>query len=403
MAPPRKLRHMGIQKRLKRLRTSQGKNPTALGREAGLSRMAVSYIEAGRSAPSVDTVEKLAYALHVEPSYLAFGDTPSTVPMNHRIAPGFDPMKISDDIAALVNGYGGTLDQSHLYVDPRGAAQWRSLIDTYKGIPSQYVAEAIVTEAGGCALDIVALGVGTGHHEIQFVQQVAAHDPVDLRLFMVDISQPLLTAAHHHATETLEHLEIPMVMISGDFNRLPSFMHFFQAADWTARRRILTMFGYTFGNFDNEVRFVKNALGGFPIGDFLVIDVTLAYAPADKPAEVVAKDPALLRKRPPEFQRRYDEFLTGPIQRYAKGVTQITVEPYLDLESCAVKGSYAIDMRATVTAAGQAPKQFSVGYTKRYEPTQLMETFRQLGWRCMGNWGYGAGWPSMLFLFQKMS
>ena len=57
----------------------------------------------------------------------------------------------------------------------------------------------------------------------------------------------------------------------------------------------------------------------------------------------------------------------------------------------------------TVTAAGQAPKQFSVGYTKRYEPTQLIETFRQLGWRCMGNWGYGAGWPSMLFLFQKMS
>lgn len=394
---------MGIQKRLKRLRSSKGMNPTALGREAGLSRMAVSYIEAGRSAPSVDTVEKLAYALDVEPSYLAFGDTPSTTPMNHLIAPGFDPMTLSDDITALVNGYGGTLDQSHLYIDPRGAAQWRALVDSYNGIPSQFVAEAVVKEAAGSSLDVIALGVGTGHREVQFVKQLADLDSVDLRLFMVDISQPLLAAASSLAAETLSYLDIPQVTISGDFNRLPSFMHFFRAADWSARRRILCMFGYTFGNFDNEVRFVKNALSGFPVGDFLAIEVTLAYAPADQPQEVMAKDPALSRKRSPEFQRRYDDFLTGPIQRHARGVTSITVTPHLDLESCPIKGSYAIDMRAAVTVPGAATKQFSVGFSRRYEPQALAECMRQLGWRCIDKWTYGDGWPSMLLLFQKVA
>jgi hypothetical protein len=124
---------------------------------------------------------------------------------------------------------------------------------------------------------------------------------------------------------------------------------------------------------------VKNALSGFPVGDPLAIEVTLAYAPADPPQEVMAEDPALSRKRSPDFQRRYDDFLTGSIQRHAHRVSSITVTPHLDLESCPIKGSYAIDIRAAVTVLGAATKLLSVGLSRRYEPQALAECMRQLG------------------------
>ena len=87
------------------------------------------------------------------------------------------------------------------------------------------------------------------------------------------------------------------------------------------------------------MRTVKNALSGFPFGDPLASEVTLANGPADQPEEVMAKDPALAWQCSPDFQRRYDDFLIDPIQRHARSASSITVTPHLDLESCPIKGS----------------------------------------------------------------
>lgn len=62
------------------------------------------------------------------------------------------------------------------------------------------------------------------------------------------------------------------------------------------RQRLLTMFGYPFGNLDNEIGFMRSSLSGMAPGYLLVLDVPLAHAPAEDDAEIERKDPA--RGRP---------------------------------------------------------------------------------------------------------
>lgn len=58
--------------RLRRLRLARGLSQRALGRAAGLAETTVGHLEAGRRVrPDVETLEKLAGALDVEPRELA--------------------------------------------------------------------------------------------------------------------------------------------------------------------------------------------------------------------------------------------------------------------------------------------------------------------------------------------
>lgn len=66
--------HLGFAERLRRARKAAGLTHAALARAAGLaSRTTTAILESGGSVPRVDTVEKLAAALKLPPSYLAFG------------------------------------------------------------------------------------------------------------------------------------------------------------------------------------------------------------------------------------------------------------------------------------------------------------------------------------------
>jgi transcriptional regulator with XRE-family HTH domain len=169
--PPgrRKQHHLGIRHRLKHLRSEQKLNPTELARKAGLSRTAVSHIEVGRGAPGVDTIEDLAYALSVPPSWLAFGDAGTVMQETHKIAPGFDPIQLADEIAHLVNGCGGVIGTKFLYFEPSGASDWRALVDVYRGLPIELAIPRLVEEIDHSPIDVIGLGVGTCHHETNLV------------------------------------------------------------------------------------------------------------------------------------------------------------------------------------------------------------------------------------------
>jgi len=66
--------HLGFAERLRRARKAAGLSHAALARSAGLaSRTTTAILERGDSVPRVDTVERLASALSLSPSYLAFG------------------------------------------------------------------------------------------------------------------------------------------------------------------------------------------------------------------------------------------------------------------------------------------------------------------------------------------
>jgi len=70
--------HFGFAQRLKRARRAAKLSHAALARQAGLaSRTTTALLESGERTPRVDTAEKLANALSVSPSLLAFGLVPT--------------------------------------------------------------------------------------------------------------------------------------------------------------------------------------------------------------------------------------------------------------------------------------------------------------------------------------
>ena len=95
--------------------------------------------------------------------------------MSFAIAPGFDPMKMSSELAALLNGPGGQIEQSYKYLDTVDAVQWCALLQQtrYSLLMEQRpLAEiASLTEQflgrGGC--DLIALGAGAGAQETRLV------------------------------------------------------------------------------------------------------------------------------------------------------------------------------------------------------------------------------------------
>lgn len=401
MSRERALLYKGMRHRLKKLRKDRGLNPTALGRMAGLSRTAVSALEEGRSAPNVETIERLARALGISPAWLAFGDGATELSMNHRIEPGYDPLKLGRELTDLVNGCGGAIDQKYLYIDSIGAADWCALVSAYSTMPLAEVAMELIAQLDHHPISVIALGVGTGRHELELVNLLLDSDQQDIRLFLLDISQPLLSAARQSASLLLGNSGIPITAVEGDFYRLPNFMHFFDAADAVPRTRLACLFGATFGNLENEVRFVRNSLVGFSDGDLLLLEVSLAYASAGDRSQIVAKDPALLGQRPAEWQHRFENWLTGPIRRYAAGVSSIAIRPTLDLSSCSVPGSYAIDWRAAVKMGNQSTKEFSISFFKRYDAEKLADCLQHEGWERVRQWTYGDAFPKVLMLLRR--
>jgi len=59
--------------RLFQARRQLGVGLIKLGKLSGVSHTTISDIEKGRRMPAVDTVERLARALHVRPEWLAYG------------------------------------------------------------------------------------------------------------------------------------------------------------------------------------------------------------------------------------------------------------------------------------------------------------------------------------------
>lgn len=62
-----------LPERLKSAREARGLNSTDIGRSAGLGHQTTTQIERGLRTPQIDTVERIARALDVEPCWLAFG------------------------------------------------------------------------------------------------------------------------------------------------------------------------------------------------------------------------------------------------------------------------------------------------------------------------------------------
>lgn len=390
-------RHEGMGARLEQAREAAGYSRRGLSEKAGLANQTAFMIETGRRMPGVDTVERLANVLGVSPAWVAYGSQPVRRIKNYLTAPGYDPLKLGLDQAELLHGCGGTIDQSMLYLDPYGAAQYALIAETYKGLPLKKAALQIAN----CkeALSVIALGAGLARHETRLVDHLlrlpafAAADEPSIDYFLVDLSQPLLSVGYRHATESLDRYAVPITAIEGDFRKLPSYMDYFETRG--PRRNLATMLGYTIGNFSNEVAFLRDSLVGFRRGDLLLLDFGVG---ADDPAAV---DPILSGNIPNREQRSaLFGFLLNPVTRVYGFDAKIEVTPTLSTTSCVVPGSYAVELHATVqTRTGS--KTFIAASWKRYDPKKFGSALKSVGWELIDSWEFDEDRPSILALFRR--
>ena len=305
------------------------------------------------------------------------------LPFDTSAAERFDPVQLALDLIRLVNGSGGIVEQTYLYLDEPSAADWLSVCSTEsftesyrKTRPVGAVAAEVAQLVGELPLDINALGPGDGKSEVALIGQLRDLLPVsEMRLHLLDISHSLLVAACNLAVRTFQDRHINVLALCGDFHKLHLYEPLLAGANAHTRRRLHTLLGYTLSNLDSELGFLDSLAAGSAPGDLCLVDLQTAVASPDQPDEIKAKD-SLFNTAPP---RAYADWLTGPIRRYGGDVLEVTLEQELCTE-CSVPGSYEINLIAHVELVTGQRKGFVVGRFKRHDPTRLAEALRARGW-----------------------
>ncbi len=329
----------------------------------------------------------------------------------------YDTIQEMEELEAQLSGPGGNIEQTSLYIDPISARNWlkvasqanyriRNQIDTQFSeaamMVTHFYREYYKTEA----LDIIALGPGDGDKEIYLTQNLLG-DFKTIRLLLLDVSHPLLRLALKRATTSMgAEPNIDFFAILGNFHYLQRYIRFFSPTS-AKRKRLVTMLGHTWTNLSNEIFFIRNSLAGLQPGDTFLIDFSMVAAPADQIEEVKLKEPRLNESALKKIDHNYESFFTSTLKRYCEGFKSVEYSSILDYSTVAIPGSYTIERRAKVKAAGQEDRVFNMYLHKRYDLNQLINTMRQEGWGPIHGWPFGKpnDWNKlrMLYLFEKLA
>ena len=151
------------------------------------------------------------------------------------------------------------------------------------------IMHAIMKNVDSRGLDFIALGVGDGKSESRLAAPLSERMPPSLlRFYLLDISHPLLVAAHKHAVASVPP-QVAVFPIHGNFLDLRRILAL-QLQPGQERRRLWTMFGNTFGNLSHEPDFVRDVSSCAQPGDFLLLNVPATVAPANNESAIRRND-----------------------------------------------------------------------------------------------------------------
>lgn len=402
-----------------RARHAAGLSRRDLAQRAGLSDKTIWNVEDGSNIPTHATVLRLL-------SVKELGLSSEQVPWQHKstpdfgsapncwIAPGYEPLKMFAELFEVLNGPGGTVEQTFVYLDHQSAVNWYELCNQsfyaakYRArLPLDAMGRHILAEVPHGRLDVIALGTGDGKQETRLVEHLLdwadeSHRTMDLRLYLLDVSQPLLSAAYQHAAQTVGRRRgVQVQAIQGNFHHFPRYTQLHHTAERGHRRRLVCLIGFTIGNLENEARFFQHTLVGLAPGDLLLVDVLIAAGDPQRPADILRKDAAFSTGPSPEHRA----WLSGPLLRYCQDIHSVDLEYTLG-PPCTVPGSYAIDVIAQVEVRDRRHKRFALHRFKRYNPDRLAEMMRHLGWELLEEAPFGpdAHNPvASLLLFRKLT
>mgnify|MGYP000113652666 CR=1 FL=1 len=402
---------------LEQRRKAAGLSRLMLAQRAGISESTLRNVEKGRRPPTRTTLMHLQSVpeLRIDPTPLGghlAGRQKSGQEFapNCWLAPEFDALKLHREMTMLLNGRGGHIEQTYLYMDHPSAASWCAIADqevyttVRMAMPLGHVAERITELAGPVGLDVIGLGCGDGKDEVRLSECLLEQNrKSNLRLYLLDISQPLCSAAYRNAAEILgARSHVSVYALQGDFHNLQRYTPLLHVPERSHRRRVICMFGNTFANLQNEIMFVRNSLLGFAPGDFLLLNIPATMAPADEPEKIMRQDRRLAGGISTAERSPQDRHQLELLQRYIPGVTSIDLKVTLDFDACPVPGSYAANVRASVKTLAGETKQFSVLYSKRYDREQLDGKMVKEGWTPVAHWRYAEEHhPRLLLLYQR--
>lgn len=105
---------------------------------------------------------------------------------NWYVSPTFDSLQMLHDFSQHLNGGGGSVEQTYVYMDHQSATDWIQLCNTPSYVaafrehtPHSAIARRLREVVGQVGLDVIALRPGDGKSEVRLVQQIreAATDP----------------------------------------------------------------------------------------------------------------------------------------------------------------------------------------------------------------------------------
>lgn len=374
---------------LRQRREEAGFTQVELAQKVGISDGLLKNIESGRRRLTAKTLRKLLSvpelrleSIHLNPTTPLLQQRAE--PLNWWVAPQLDAVSMLEEFKLRLGSYGGPIEQTFAYLDAESALDYYTMTSdprfaaTYRQpMPLEEVAKRVIETVGKAPIDLISLGPGDGELETRFAQALVSEQPgeiPDLRFYLLDISQPLLSKAHRRAKDKLDAKRgVTVVGMWGNFHYLPLYEQLFYSP--AKRRRIFTLLGYTMSNLDDERRFFRESLRGALPGDFALIDFQVNFAPADQPDLIRKLDPALTSPPPATWAK----WITGPFRRYTPHYRDVQASFQLDLDT-SVPGSYALNAMITALAP-EGTRQFTFARTRRYDPDRLTKCLASLGWQ----------------------
>jgi transcriptional regulator with XRE-family HTH domain len=374
---------------LRAKREAAGLTQKQLAQRAGLSTELIRGIEAARNRVTAATIRALMQVPELGLDVAAMLPAPlfheKGESLNWYVPPQLDAVSMLQELQRRLASSGGRIEQTYMYLDVQSALDWwhiandpQYLTSHRHPLPAEEVAALAMQLIGRQPVDVVALGPGDGQTETRLVQALISHQAErDLRYYLLDISQPLLSKAFRHAQDMLHTLRnVFVVGMFGNFHYLPLYEQIFYKS--AGRRRLFTLLGVTLNNLEDEGRFFQDSLRIAHKDDLLVVDFTIAFAPASDPKRIRELDVALGSPMPEAVVK----WLGGPFLRNAIRRPLSVSGQYELCSECLVPGSYSLDAKLRVHDADGAHRNFVVMRAKRYDPDQLAAWFAALGWRC---------------------
>jgi transcriptional regulator with XRE-family HTH domain len=377
-------------------RKGAGLSREKLAELAGISPRTIYNVETARQAPSRVTLCRLlavpSLRMHVSDFSRDITTDPAWSP-NSWFAPRYDPSQLMADMLHLLNGPGGQLEQTYLYIEPQSANDYMQLCNSTPVFlsfrlhsPLEQVGAQVAKRFNGAGVDVIALGSGDGQGEVRLVQALASSrgPRPDIRLYLLDISHTLLSVAHKHAMSTLSPGSVDVYALHANFHDIARYpvLH---ATSAKQRRRLYLLLGNTIANLDNEIRFFQDLASCAAPDDLCVIELQLALAPPERPDEIRR----LERPLAPDYQPPHEDWLLGPIERHCQGAMMCHMTVDLTVH-CPVPGSYELNFIAQVRLQGGVERRFMTHRVKRYDAERLAKCLDGLGWACLSTLRYGA-------------